>query len=517
MSASREKKQRQNAGPDQKAAKIQQEQAARKRKTIIYTVVGVVAVALVAALLIWTSGFFQGRATAATLGNEDVTTAELSYYYANVRGNYASYGLVDTSKSDAEQFYDMANDITYRDFFLDEALSSAQRQLALAKEAANAGHTESEIKDDLDAAITNMKSTAAAYGYGYKAYLRAVFGEYMTPSVYEKLTARYLMAQLVATEKYDELYSGYSQDDLTAYYNEDDHADTLDTIEYSYLYFPVASVDTKDKDGNDLPEDEVTKLQDEAKAEAKKDAEEALAAVEGGASFDSQKEKYDLTTAADHTTAVGTGSISSYYSEDLLELGKDQCKLVELDSGACYVIAFHDRYLADEPTRDVRHILVLAENTTDDSNKQVAPTDEAWAAAKEKMDAIQAEWDASGKTEEAFAALANEKSDDAGSNTNGGLYTRVPKNPAYGSFVSELDTWMYDSSRQPGDVAMIQHNEEGGSYYGYHLIYFVGESEPVWMGTARDTMAGEAQNTWVEGLTESYPAALSGGADQLGR
>ncbi|MDE6281102.1 MAG: peptidyl-prolyl cis-trans isomerase, partial [Oscillospiraceae bacterium] len=120
------------------------------------------------------------------------------------------------------------------------------------------------------------------------------------------------------------------------------------------------------------------------------------------------------------------------------------------------------------------------------------------------------------KTEEAFAKLANEKSDD-GDGTTGGLYTRVPKNPAYGSFVSELDTWMYDSSRQPGDVAMIQHNEEGGSYYGYHLIYYVGENEPVWMSTARSSLAGTALDEWEDGIFTNYPTAESGGASYLGK
>ena len=51
-----------------------------------------------------------------------------------------------------------------------------------------------------------------------------------------------------------------------------------------------------------------------------------------------------------------------------------------------YVISFHGRYLVDEPTRDVRHILIQAESTTGEGNKLVAPTDEAWAAAKAKMD-----------------------------------------------------------------------------------------------------------------------------------
>ncbi len=161
MSASREKKQRQNAGPDQKAVKLQQEQAARKRTTIIYSVIAAVIVVLVAALLIWRSGFFQARASAATVGGDTLTAAELSYYYYGARqytAQMASYGMgtFDTTKADDEQFYNEADNKTYRDYFMDEALTNAQQQKALAEEAAKAGHTEAEVKENVDIYVDNL-------------------------------------------------------------------------------------------------------------------------------------------------------------------------------------------------------------------------------------------------------------------------------------------------------------------------------------------------------------------------
>ena len=105
MSASREKKQRQSAGPDQKTVKVQQEQAARRRTTIVYSVIAAVIAVLVAALLVWRSGFFQARASAATVGDETLTAAELSFYYYNARQSTAMYGSYvgfDTTKSDDE-------------------------------------------------------------------------------------------------------------------------------------------------------------------------------------------------------------------------------------------------------------------------------------------------------------------------------------------------------------------------------------------------------------------------------
>ena len=524
MSASREKKQRQSAGPSEKVLKAQQEQAARKRSTIIYSAVAAAAVVLVAALLIWRSGFFQSRASAATVGSETLSTAQLSYYYHSVRNSvtpYGSYIGFDTSKPDNGQFYSAAEGVTYRDYFMETALTNAQENFALAAEAEKLGHTEDEIKDDLALAVKSAKSSAAASGYSYAAYLRMLYGPYMNAKVFEQELTRALMASLVENEKQLELSEGYTQADLTAYYEGEDsdgkkNAAALDTFEYSCLYFAPASVESKDKDGNELPEDEVQKLKDEAKDEAKEKAEAALEAVKGGSSFASQIEKYELSSSSfDHNKVVGSASVSSAYQEQLLKMAKNACELVETDNGY-YVVSLHDRYLEDEPTRDVRHILARAETTTDESGNVVAPTDEAWAAAKDKMDGIQAEWEASDKTEDTFAGLANAKSDD-GNGTTGGLYSKID---AADTYVPEFLDWIFADGRKPGDTGVVQHiagESDRNKYYGYHLIYYVGENEPLWMRTARSTLADDALHEWLHGLTAGYPTAQTGGADYLGK
>ena len=138
MSASREKKQRQG-GISDKVTQADQKQAAYKRKVRTYTAIGVVVVVLVAALLIWNSGFFQSRALAATVGDNELSAAELSYYYYDVRYPYTIYSMIDTSVPDDEQIYDEEEGTTYHDFFLEEALSAAQSELALYDAAITAG------------------------------------------------------------------------------------------------------------------------------------------------------------------------------------------------------------------------------------------------------------------------------------------------------------------------------------------------------------------------------------------
>ena len=519
MSASREKKQRQAAGPSEKALQAQQQQAARKRKTAVYTVIGVVIVALVAALLIWNSGFFQARATAATVGGTDISVAELSYYYYNARMSefyvYNYLGYTVPSDSDVR---DSATGQTYRDYFLEEALSSAQRNIVLADEAKKNGHTEAEVKDSVDARIKSLKTEAASYsGASYASYLKAMYGEYMSAGVFEKLYTRDLLANLAGNDKYSELLDSYSEADLRAYYEADDHAGSLDTFEYSYLYFTPAAVEEKDEDGNARDEDTVKEEKEAALAEAKENAEEALKAVKGGGSISSQATQYELADNryGDHVANVGVNSVPSAIQDKLLSMKAGDVELVENGESGYYVVTLHSRKLVEDPTKDVRHILALAETTTDGDGKVVAPTDQAWAAAKEKIEAIQAEYEAGAKTEDSFAALANEKSDD-GDGTTGGLYPKIGPDDNY---VPEFLEWIYTEGRKVGDTGIVQHDagDSTNGYWGYHLIYLVGDNEPVWMRDTRKTLAEEDTNAWIEELKGNYEAALTGGAKDIGR
>ena len=593
MSASREKKQRQGTGLSEKALQAQQQQAAQKRKTVIYTVIGVVVAVLVAALLIWRSGFFQARATAATVGDTKLTAAELSYYYYSARmSEFYYYNMLGLAVPSDSAVRDTTTGQTYREYFLETALSSARENLALADEAKRSGHTEAEVRDTLNARIKNLKAEAASYNYGYSAYLKAMYGEYMSAGVFEKLYTRYLLASLVYGEKYDKLTDGYTEADLRAYYEADDHADSLDTFEYSYLYFtPAEAKDDKgdsddnsgdgasdendgegaegraaggdaegevpdeglegeapDKDAEgeatdggaegEVPDEgaegEATdgdaegedsdgdaegegSDKDAALAEAKAKAEAALEALKNGGSVSDLAEEYEIAdnSYSDHTATVGVSTAPATIRDKLLEMKDGDMELVENGESGYYVVTLHSRKLVEDPTRDVRHILARAETTIDTDGKVVAPTDEAWAAAKARIEAIQAEYENGAKTEDSFAALANEKSDD-GDGTTGGLYTKIDKDDGY---VTEFLDWIFTDGRKAGDTGIIQHDpgDVTSGYWGYHFMYLVGDNEPLWMRESRKGLAADDLNDWVEGLEANYKTALAGGADAIGR
>ena len=127
---------------------------------------------------------------------------------------------------------------------------------------------------------------------------------------------------------------------------------------------------------------------------------------------------------------------------------------------------------------DVRHILILPEGATSAENVISGTfSEEAWAAGEKQAQEILDGWLAGGKTEDSFAALANEHSADAGSNTNGGLYAGVEQ----GQTVEAFDAWCFDDSRQPGDYGIVK------TQYGYHIMYFVG-SQTLWQSKAKSDL-----------------------------
>ena len=152
-----------------------------------------------------------------------------------------------------------------------------------------------------------------------------------------------------------------------------------------------------------------------------------------------------------------------------------------------------DTEFTDYDMVNVRHILIKAEASEDGSY-----TDDAKAAAKEKAEAVLAEYEAGAKTEESFAALAEAYSDDGGSNTNGGLYENVYKN----EMVAEFNDWCFDSSRKAGDTGIVFVDDEG-YYVGYHIMYFSGLGDKYSTSDARKNELATSLSDVISELAET--------------
>ena len=171
---------------------------------------------------------------------------------------------------------------------------------------------------------------------------------------------------------------------------------------------------------------------------------------------------------------------------------------IETDSGA-YAVCYMGRDNNDYLLRSMRHILVKTEA---DENGDY--TDEAVALSMEKIRDIQDLWNAD-PTEEHFAQLAEEYSEDAGSNTNGGLYEDIQK----GSMVDSIDSFLFAEGRAVGDTTVVEGSN--GSYRGWHLVYYVGEGRNARLALAETPLHDSEQQAWLEDLISGYTLSTGSG------
>ena len=147
---------------------------------------------------------------------------------------------------------------------------------------------------------------------------------------------------------------------------------------------------------------------------------------------------------------------------------------------------------------DVRHILVQVKGGTTDENGAVTYSDEEWKTCETEAQAILDAWLAGEKTEDSFAALATEKTEDPGSQATGGLYQQVYE----GQMVPEFNDWCFDESRQYGDYGLVR------TSYGYHVMFFV-KSEPRWSYYAETDWLNEQSAKLLEDIVAKYPMEVT--------
>lgn len=509
MSASREKQLRQeNVGqPDPKTIREAQQRKSEKRSNVLYGAIAAVFVVVALASLVWRSNIIPRSATAAVIDGEKYTAAEVSFYYQNAYRNfysnnyyYMSYGLLslnpnadlktqELSENDAAMLGVEAGG-TWHDFFVDQALDQMAAVQNGLKKAQEEGFTyPAGVQAQYQDSMESLKSTAAASGVSVSQYLANIFGSTMTEKVYGEQLNRMLQYDAYTQAYSDSLV--YDEATLKETYEAD--RNSYDKVAYEAVTITGAAASTKDADGNTVEATDEEK--EAAKTAAKTAADNMLAAYQAGEKLETLAEGNEKATYVDNDGVSYTGDVLTdwLFNEDR----KDGDTAV-LESGTTYYVAvFHDRFLEEYPTIDIRHILIqpaagtLAEGDEGYEDEQA----QLKADAKAKAEEILAQWQAGDATEDSFAALAMENSAD-GSKYVGGLYTQVYQ----GQMVDAFNDWCFDASRKSGDTGIVE------TTYGYHVMYFVGTDEPKWKIQVREDLADEDLNTWYAEKTEGYTA-----------
>ncbi len=541
MSASREKRQRQAGGHalTQKELQQQKEAQATRKRTILYAAIAVVVVVLVAALLVWNSGIFQRGAAAATVGDRTFSAAEMQYYYGMVRQNeiqqqqmYSQYGIsvlsepylaYDTEDSLGDkQLYNTQTMQTYADHFKESALDYAKSTAVLVGAAKAEGYTlSSSGREDVNTSISSLKDQVKAGGFpSFASYLNQAYGSYVT----EKVFTNAQMESKLASEYYTHHQNSleYTDDQLNTYSKE--NPANVFSYDYQLAYISGAPEAKTDASGNTIEATE------EEKTAAKQEAEEKADHM-----VDALNAETGDKTAAFHTLAAdalgsdstyakaegnlhegvqgSTLSSTSYYSW-LTSTDRQEGDATAIASGDnYYVLHFIKRYLNNDPTVQVRHILIRAELPEDDPataevDESKAPTQEAMDAAKTEAQRILDEFNAGDKTAESFGKLAEKYSSDTSSAANGGLIRYIT---AEDSYVQSFEDWALDPERKVGDAALVENNVTGNSYFGWHVMYFEGADGPKWHSTAVNALRSTDMETWSTALEDAAPAAYVAG------
>ena len=512
MSASREKKKRQeflaSGGVDPKTARAAEQQAAEKKAKILYSTLAVVFVVVAVFLVVYNSGILQRSKTAVTIDGENYTVADVSYYYGNAYqsvlnnlGSYATIFGLDTTQSLKEQTANSMitgsdEDMTWDEYFKNQAVSSMKFVHAVLAKANEEGMTlDDEDMETFDANVEQMKTQAASAGYSYKAYLSVIYGSVMTPSVYESNLKDNLLVSKYANAYYDSL--SFTDEEVQAYYEE--NKNTYDLVDGGYVYISGAPETKTDDDGNTVEATDEEKAA--AMEEAKAAAEEILAAYEDGKTLEELAETYGGTYIGSENQTYSSNVGGDWLFDESRKAG-DTAVLEDESNSRYYVAVFNSRRRDETPGYSVRHILITEDNL--DLAEGEEATDEM---LEEKAQQILSDWDG---TEEGFASLAEQYSQDTGSNTNGGLYEDV----VTGSMVTSFNNGCYEDGRKAGDTGIVS------SDYGYHIMYFVGYSDDptleYWYYTCNNRLISNAYSEWQTETTDSVTAEVQNGMDSVG-
>lgn len=526
MSASSDRRKRQeaiSAGTDRKTLAAMEEEKKQRQSKAKWTFGSIVVALLIAAILILNSNLFYTGLTAVKIGDVSYNTAQFDYYFKNQYynfqqqyGSYASLFGLDTSKPLKSQTCTMLSDGgTWYDYFQQQTVSYMTQLTALSEYAKqnNIALDDTE-KASIDSQMESYATGATNGGYSStKNYLVAVYGRGCS----EKLVRAELERYALAAKAYNTMSKSYGDalkaTDLETYYQE--HKDSFDLFDYNFYLVSAEKVTTATASATDATATDAATATDtsaaqtavtaETMAKAKTTADAIAAAAKSGAasqalSFDEAVKEAtgDSTAAATTQTGVSGSSITDVYADWLKDASRKAGDVTAVESSdtGYYVVEYVGRSDNHYKMAEARHILIKAVASDDGTY-----TDEAKATAKASAQKIYDEWKNGEHTEDSFASLATQYSEDTGSASNGGLYDSIYKN----EMVTEFNDFVFAADRKPGDTALIYGESSG--YAGYHVVYYVGLNDMMYSSyLAKNAIVNDKLTTWEDGLTGNYAA-----------
>ncbi len=498
MSASQEKKKRmreREEGVEKKQVKRESMLQRKKRNNLIKSIVGIVVALVIVLLIIFNSTLFYSGVSAITIGDHSYTAAEFNYYYQtayfttyqNIYSTYGQYAsmLLDSSKPLKTQQY--SEDQTWDDYFKEVALNNMKQCAVLNDAAAAEGYVISaDAQASIDQSVAQARDEAVSNGYGsFEKYLISVYGKGFSEDLFNKCVKEMSLAADYSRElisRYE-----YSDDQLLEKYNS--VSTDYDLTTYCSYYASGAADDEAGIDADTA----MNKAYSVAQAISAAKTEDVFADLVKENCSEDEKEVYTDVDSVLHKN-VSPASLPSDCKDWLTSADRVYGDSTYIESGTgYYALLYVGRNHNDYNLESFRHILIKV--NPDGENGEISAS--AITAARDKANEIFAEWQQD-PTEDNFAALADEYTDDTGSAGKGGLYS----DNKLGSLVPEIESWLFSGNNKPGDTSIIYVNS--ASYSGYHIVYYVGEGEQYNLKLADNLLRNDDYSSWLENLENSY-------------
>ena len=415
-------------------------------------------------------------------------------YYSTYREYASTYYGLDVTKSLKDQYYNQENEMTWYEYFMQMTTSFIDQMFIMCEAADAEGmKLEDAEMETVNTSMDSIKTAAKDAGMELDEYITSYFGEGVT----EEQLMDYLKMTALSNKYYTTHYDSYkyTDEDYEKYYNENktdyEYADFL-TYNFSFASSSDSSEVSVDKDVKDKAKayaEDLSKcktpdeFQQYVRTYLEENPDEITSKSEGEMTED------EIAAAID--TSVKTTLYSKYAYEVTSEAGKwlfdasrevNETKIFENTDSYTVLMITKTAYRDESTSKNVRHILFSTDSYGSDEE------------ANKKAQEVYELWKSGDATEESFAKLAEEYTDDPGSKTKGGLYEDV----AEGTMVTEFNDWLFDPKRKPGDTGIVK------TSYGYHIMYFVSDGEPAWKKSVDTVLRKEDFNKEYEELGKKY-------------
>lgn len=422
--------------------------------------------------------------------DQSVTIAEYEYYYMRAYNQvryqaqyyqyyYQTSNGYDLSLSPEEQTQTTqdsdGNEVTWAEKLHEDTLEIIQLHKAYYNEALKKGLKLTKADEaNIDKQIESLREEAESAGssstsgenkvtYSLNAYLRKVYGGSINERFLRKQLKVQILAQKYITQRTAEIAKTYDQKDIDAEYKKD--TATYDFVTFRAYTFKTTELTKKDNETDDALKARQTK----ADAEVKKNANDFYNAVTNEATFTAKAKELNKDTAnynvdEDTKFSMLKSKVQSNFSEDAAKWLFDSStkegskKLFSDEENGKYIVVLAVKKPHQEKTLTARHILF----STIDQSTNNELSEEEIAKKKTEAEDVLKKFNEGDKSEDSFAALANEYTEDTDT-SNGGLYEHIYP----GQMVTEFNDWCFNASRKPGDVEIVK------TQFGYHIIYFV--------------------------------------------